>query len=185
MKSFFLACWAACLLGLVVAGGPLLGGLLGGESTGSHVPATSSTPLSTAAPATGSLTGSTGSSIPSSVASPHPSNRPIKPGDELPSRLPDVIVTSYVVDTPTNAPNTSQKAESTDVSADDGPQHLITAAIVISCVVAVTMIAIFIFRRIKLKPSHSFKQKLSSRPASFVSPIQHHDAVFLRELQHV
>jgi hypothetical protein len=35
------------------------------------------------------------------------------------------------------------------------------------------------------QPSHSFKQKLSSRPASFVSPIQHHDAVFLRELQHV
>jgi hypothetical protein len=61
------------------------------------------------------------------------------------------IIRSYVVDTPTNAPNTSQKAESTDVSADDGPQHLITAAIVISCVVAVTMIAIFIFRRIKLK----------------------------------
>ncbi|KAI8581424.1 hypothetical protein K450DRAFT_232988 [Umbelopsis ramanniana AG] len=131
------------------------------------------------------------------------------------SVIDTAFIRSYVVDTPTTLPNTSQKAESADVSDDGGPQHLITAAIVVSCVVAVTMIAIFIFRRVKLKvwlgiesgthfgtplnllseylvfwgaseqPSHSFKQKLSSRPASFVSPIQHHDAVFLRELQHV
>ena len=56
---------------------------------------------------------------------------------------------SYVVDTPTTAPTTSQKVESPE--DDGGSQHLVTAAIVVSCVVAVTMIAIFLFRRTKLK----------------------------------
>lgn len=99
MKAFLLAWWTACLFGLVVAGGPLLGGLLGEEASGSQKPAASATPLSLAASSTGSppLAGSILSPMPisTSVVSPHPSNRPLKPGDDSPSRPPDVIVTRY------------------------------------------------------------------------------------------
>lgn len=67
-------------------------------------------------------------------------------------RIDTTCIHSYVVDTPTTAPTTSQKVESPeDVVDDGGSQHLVTAAIVVSCVVAVTMIAIFLFRRTKLK----------------------------------
>ncbi|KAH8554877.1 hypothetical protein BGW37DRAFT_517391 [Umbelopsis sp. PMI_123] len=182
-KSFQPIWWTAYVFGLVAAGGPLLGDLIGGTSADSHQPTPSSTILS-AAPSLLASSSSPASPTASGL-SPHASNGPLNGNDDSPNRPPNVVVTSYVVDSPTTAPGSGQDASNTDSSDDGGQQHLITVVIVICCVVAVTMIAIFIFRRIKLKPSHSFKQKLSSRPASFVTPVQRHDAVFLRELQQV
>jgi hypothetical protein len=59
---------------------------------------------------------------------------------------------SYVVDQATSTPSSpSGSSIATPDSDDNGSQHLITGVIVVCCVVAATTVAIFIFRRIKLR----------------------------------
>ncbi|KAJ2962814.1 hypothetical protein NQZ79_g2151 [Umbelopsis isabellina] len=170
-----------CIPSLVLAADPLLGGLFGDHSTptASSNVSSSATTTSSLGPLLGLPLGQPQSSS-STSSTPTPTSSPTKP-QQRPS---NVVVTSTIENVAASAsPSNTENSDAPDSDDADGQQHLITGIIVICCVVVATTIAIFIFRRIKLRPSHSFKQKLSSRPSSFVSRTPHTDAVILRELQ--
>ncbi|KAK9762821.1 hypothetical protein K7432_011064 [Basidiobolus ranarum] len=100
------------------------------------------------------------------------------------SKVTSVSTTSSVeTDIPSDPP---AKQEGSDSGSS---KTVMTVGIVVGCVVVLSAVGIWVFRKWKLKPSRNFKDKINSDTDNFFSPPAHstvsnrdRDAVFLREL---
>ncbi|KAG2185917.1 hypothetical protein INT43_002355 [Umbelopsis isabellina] len=171
-----------CIPSLVLAADPLLGGLFGDPSTPTPS-SNASSPATTTTSSLGPLLGlPLGQPHSSSSASPTPTPTPTPSPSKPQQRPSNVVVTSTIGNVAASASSSNaDNSDAPDSDDADGQQHLITGVIVICCVVVATTIAIFIFRRIKLKfcVAHSTHRRRDSPRTTTTACLSTSNATYL------